>query len=325
MARTYPRSRPTSRYCDRTQVASEEALVTIGRVSLFGQEPEAWLLGAFLSRLDHRSVIDVGAERGAFADALLRAGSEVVHVMEPEPDNATFLRQRFTGDARVTVHELAAGDADGQLRLNKSVDPEGGPITFGHTVLERPDTDEIGWQETITVEARSLASLLDAGEIPERVGILKIDTEGHDLAVVSGMGRLDPDVVMVEHWTDLPHSLGPCPWTLEDVLSELRPRGFEHFAFIAHRREFVILQWDDGEVPPGHMGNLVFVHDRILERVAPTVLEAASSLARGAVEVGEMFSYRPWERLEWIDWLRFPWWAGRTRWRRSRELRSQAS
>jgi FkbM family methyltransferase len=322
MARTYLRSRPTSRYCDRTQVASEEALVTIGRVSLFGQEPEAWLLGAFLSRLDHRSVIDVGAERGAFADALLRAGSEVVHVIEPEPDNATFLRQRFTDDARVTVHELAVSDADGQLRLHKSIDPEGVPITFGHTVLERPDTDEIAWQETITVEARSLASLLEAGEIPEKVGILKIDTEGHDLAVVSGMGRLEPEVVVVEHWTDLPHSLGPCPWTLEDVLSELRPRGFEHFAFIAHRAEFVILQWDDGHVPRGSMGNLVFVYEPMVERLAPSILEVASSLARGAVDVGEMYAYAPWERLEWIDWLKHPW---RNRWRRSNEPRTQAS
>jgi FkbM family methyltransferase len=308
--------------------SSEWALVTIGLVSLFGQEPEAWLLGAFLARLDHRSVIDVGAERGAFADALLRAGSEVVHVIEPEPDNAAFLRRRFTDDVRVTVHEYAASDADGELRLRKSVDPDGGPITFGHTVLERPDTDEIGWQETITVEARSLASLLDAGEIPSQVGILKIDTEGHDLAVISGMGRLEPEVVMVEHWTDLPHSLGTCPWTLEEVRSELRPRGFDHFAFIAHRREFVILQWDDGEVPPGHMGNLVFIHDRMVERLTPIVLEVASSLAIGAVEVGEMFSYRPWERIEWSDWFKFPWRAGRKRWRSRRresdEPRSQS-
>ena len=272
-------------------------------MSLFGQEPEAWLLGAFIARLEHRSVIDVGAERGALAEELLRAGSEVVHVIDPEPENAASLRQRFSGDARVTVHEYAISNAEGELSLHKSVAPDGAPVTFGHTVLERPDTDEIAWRETIPVRARSLASLVDAGDIPARVGILKVDTEGHDLAVVAGMGSLEADVVMVEHWSDLPHALGPCPWALDDMLSELRPRGFEHYAFIAHRGEFVILQWDDGNVPRGHMGNLVFVHERVLESLAPAMLALASSLATRAVDVGEMYSTAAWERLVVIDEL----------------------
>jgi len=261
------------------------------------------LLGAFISRLDNRSVIDVGAERGAFADAVLSAGSDILHVIDPEPTNADFLRQRFSGDARVTVHEVAVSDADGQLQLHKSVGPNGDPVTFGHTVLERPDTDEIAWQETIGVTARSLASLVDSGEIPARVGILKVDAEGHDFAVVSGMGALEADVVMVEHWTDLPHSLGRCPWSLESMLSELRPRGFSHFVFIAHRGEFVILHWDDGEVPRGYMGNLVFLHDQVLDRLLPTTLMLASSLAKNAVEVGEMYARAANDRLAVIKGL----------------------
>jgi len=253
-------------------------------MDLYGQEPEARLLGAFISRLDHRSVIDVGAERGAFAEEMLRAGCDRVYAIEPEPDNAGFLRRRFQDDARVSVHEYAISDADGQLELHKSVDPSGAPVTFGHTVLERPDTDEIAWRETITVTGRPLASLVDAGEVPGRVGILKVDTEGNDLAVVSGMGVLECDVVMVEHWTELPHALGPCPWTTEEMVSVLRPRGFSHFAFVVHRGEFVILKWDDGSVPSGHMGNLVFLHDRMVERLLPDVVECASTLAGGAVE-----------------------------------------
>jgi predicted rRNA methylase YqxC with S4 and FtsJ domains len=46
-------------------------------VDLYGQEPEARLLGAFLSRLDNRTVIDVGAERGAFAQQMLTAPAAV--------------------------------------------------------------------------------------------------------------------------------------------------------------------------------------------------------------------------------------------------------
>jgi FkbM family methyltransferase len=276
-------------------------VATIARVSLYGQEPEAVLLGAFLSRLERRAVIDVGAERGSFAEEMLRAGSDVVHVIDPEPANAATLRSRFADDERVTVHEYAASDADGQLTLHKSVSPDGAPVTFGHTVLERPDTDEIAWREEIAVTARSLTSLVHDGEIPSRVGILKVDTEGHDLAVIAGMGELEADVVMVEFWTDLPHSLGTCPWTVDDLLSELRPRGFEQYALIAHRGEFVLLQWGDARLPPGHMGNLVFVHPRVLDQVAPALLELASTLALRSVEVGEMYSQAAWERLAVIE------------------------
>lgn len=273
-------------------------------MSLYGQEPETTLLGAFLSKLEHRSVIDVGAERGTFAAEMLQAGAESVHVLEPEPTNVAALHERFDGDARVTVHGVAASDADHPLELHTSTTPDGAPVSFGHTVLDRVSTDEIAWPSTVTVEARSLRSLVESGELPRRVGILKIDTEGHDNAVLAGMGDLDYDVVMVEHWVDLPHSLGTCPWNLEQIASPLRTRGFSHFAFIQHRSEFVILTWDDGEIPPGHMGNVVFLHDRVVDRLLPDVLTCASQLAVGAVRVGEMYATAAVERLAVIEGLK---------------------
>jgi FkbM family methyltransferase len=270
-------------------------------VDLYGQEPEARLLGTFLSRLDHPTVIDVGAERGAFAEQMLDYGGQEIHVIEPEPENAAFMRERFRDETRLTVHELAASDTDGDLALHKSVDSSGAAITFGHTLLVRPGTDQITWREAVTVRGRSIASLVDAGELPRRVGIVKIDTEGHDLAVVTGMGALESDVMMVEHWSDLPHSLGPCPWTTAEMVSALRERGFSHFAFIVHHGEFVILKWDDGDVPDGHMGNLVFLHDRVVMRLLPDVLDCASSLAEGAVAAGEMYAAAADERLAVIE------------------------
>ena len=170
-------------------------------------------------------------------------------------------------------------------------------------MLERPDTDEIAWRTTVTVEARSLESLVATGEVPERVGVLKIDTEGHDDAVLAGIGPLECDVVVVEHWVDLPNSLGRCPWTLEEIASPLHARGFSHFAFIQHRSEFTILTWDDGDIPAGHMGNLVFLHDRVLDRLLPDLLTCASQLAVRSVLVGEMYATAAAERLAVIEHL----------------------
>jgi FkbM family methyltransferase len=292
------RRRRAGSMCPRTNDS-----VTIARVDLYGQEPEARLLGAFLKRLDRRSAIDVGAEHGGFVEAMLLAGAEEVHAIEPDPENAAFIRQRFRADGRVTVLEYAISDADGPLELHRSVDAAGHPLPFGHTLLARPDTDEIAWPESVGVRGRSLASLIEAGELPSRVGILKVDTEGNDLAVVAGMGGLECDVVMVEHWRELPHSLGTCPWSAEEMTSALARRGFPRFAFVEHRGEFVILKWGDATVAEGCMGNLVFMHERVVERLLLALLECACELADRAVHVGEMYATAAAERLVVIEQL----------------------
>lgn len=270
-------------------------------VDLHGQEPEAALLAAFVTCLPVQTVVDVGAERGAFTQAMLRAGSKSIHAIEPEPANVEALRARFGDDSAVTIHPIALGERDGTLTLHRSTTPSGDAIPFGHTVLDRVATDEIAWTDAVTAPARTLASLVESGELPARVGILKVDTEGFDLKVVSAMGELDPDVVMVEHWSDLPHSLGLCPWTTDEIRGVLEARGFSHFACFAHLGELTILKWMDGTIPSGSFGNLVFMHDRVVADLLPDVLAVASSLAQAAVELAEARAAAAAERLEVIE------------------------
>ncbi len=273
-------------------------------MDLYGQDPELSLLGKLVTRLDLRTMIDVGAERGSFAEAMLNAGVEELYACDPHPDNARALRVRFAGDPRVKVQEHAISDGDGSAELHVSSAPDGSPLPFGHTLLDRSDTDEIAWGQTVTVTRRSLQSLIDAGELPEATGILKIDTEGHDLAVVQGMGTLEAEVVMVEHWTDLPHGLGVCPWTTQEMVAALHMRGFSNFAFIVHRGEFVTLKWDDADVERGAMGNLIFLHDRVLARLLPDVLDCAGRLAEQAVRVGQRYMRAADDRAAVMDELK---------------------
>jgi FkbM family methyltransferase len=273
-------------------------------VDLYEQEPEARLLAAFVSRLPNRTVVDVGAEKGAFTAEMLGAGSESIHVIEPEPQNVAELRTRFGTDSRVTIHALAAADRDGEVTLRRAVTRGGEPIAFGHTILERADTEDIAWRDSVVVPARSLGSLVASGELPERVGILKVDTEGYDFRVVSELGALKPDVVVVEHWMDLPRSLGPCPWTTEEMSATLAARGFSHFAFIAHRGEFTVLQWMDGTLPAGSYGNLVFLHERAAAGLLPDILACASSLARTVARLAQERASAADERLGVIEELK---------------------
>jgi FkbM family methyltransferase len=257
-----------------------------------------------MMRLEERTMIDVGAERGSLAEGMLRAGTDQLHAIDPHPDNARALHARFDADSRVQVHECAVSDGDGDGELHVSSSPAGAELPFGHTLLERTNTDEILWDDAVTVSRRSLRSLIDTGEIPRRAGILKIDTEGHDLAVVRGMGALDVDIVMVEHWTDLPHGLGVCPWTTTEMVTALQMRGFARYAFIVHRGDFVNLQWDDGDVERGAMGNLVFFHDRVLTRLLPDLLEFAVWMTDEVVRVGQKYVRVANERLVVLDELK---------------------
>ncbi|HEX3517720.1 MAG TPA: FkbM family methyltransferase [Solirubrobacteraceae bacterium] len=272
-------------------------------MDVYGQDPELALLRNIIACLNDRSMIDVGAEQGSLAHAMLAAGVQELHAFDPHHDNAEAIRTRFAGERRVTVHELAISDGDGTGELHISSRPDGSPLSFGHTLLEREDTDEVAWGQTVAVERRSLGSLLEAAEIPSHVGILKVDTEGHDLAVVQGMGTLEADVVMVEHWTELPNGLGRCPWTAQQMLDELASRGYTHFGFIVHRGEFVTLKWDDAEVEPGAMGNLIFFHERVVADMLGLILESASQLAEQAVRVGQMYMRAAVERLALVDEL----------------------
>ena len=225
--------------------------------------------------LQERTAVDVGAERGELAAALRRGGYERLWAYEAHPENAAELRGAFSEDDAVTVGEIAVSETDGEAMLHLAR-ANGAPTTLFHSLETFTETTDVSWHDQIAVPRRSLGSLARSGELPGRVGLVKIDTEGHDLAVVRGMGDLEADVIMVEHWVDLPKSVGRCPWDLGEILAELRPRGFADFAFIAHRPGADLVQWNDGSAETGDWGNLIFIHERVVDRLRPIFQQAAN-------------------------------------------------
>ncbi|WP_306155449.1 FkbM family methyltransferase [Roseovarius sp. MMSF_3281] len=68
-------------------------------------------------------VFDVGGFRGEWTDTVLaQSATAHVHVFEPHPGFAETLRQKFRGDSRVTVHELAIGSSTGTMELSDAGD-----------------------------------------------------------------------------------------------------------------------------------------------------------------------------------------------------------
>jgi hypothetical protein len=158
---------------------------------------------------------------------------------------------------------------------------------------ERVTLHERGGQIT----ERSLQSRQEAGEIPQRVGILSISAEHDNLAVVCGMGSLEPEIVVIQHWKDLPGGLGACPWTADEIMAQLRPRALGHFVFVARDGEFETFSWGDAQVERGAVGSLVFLHESRLEQMLPDVLQFSGSVTERAVRVGQAYM-RAWNDRE---------------------------
>jgi FkbM family methyltransferase len=230
------------------------------------QGAELSLIAALVPRLSERSAIDVGSERGAVAAFLREAGLDPIWLIEPFLDSVARLRERFDGDPGVHVLDVAAGKRDGTAELHLARDGSGASLDAFHTLHPESYGPDLAWGETVPVQVRSLDSLSAAGEVPGRVGVLKVDAEGSDADVLRGAAGITAEVVMVEFWGDLPETLGPCPFELGELRSLVEPLGPRRFLFVRHGpRHVEIGRWDTADPAEEEWGNLIFVADSLVE------------------------------------------------------------
>lgn len=262
------------------------------------------LLLRLYDRLADRTVIDVGAERGAFVEAFLDACCARVYAVEPYPANIRRLRKRFAGDDRVRVLGVALGPGDETRELHIAEDRSGREYAYYHSLVAFPDTPEVRWGKQVPVTCRSLGSLVEDGTLPAEVGILKVATEGYDLEVVRGMGRLSAAVVMVEYWDSLAATFGACPYSLQEIGAAAAARGYSHALVVRGHDGFRVLQLDSLATRPGDRGNAIFVHDRVYPQLAPLLRQAAEEAQTRLLDTARELRRHAQRRLEIIAELR---------------------
>jgi FkbM family methyltransferase len=133
-------------------------------------------------------VVDIGANIGAFALwALGRWPGCRLHCYEPLPSNFELLRQNLSrreGTA-VSLYPFAIGDpARTRLFLGKNNCGEASFFDLGEQS-----------SESVEVVTRS-PDVLPAAHI------IKIDAEGSEVEILSGLGRLESDVVLLEYHSE---------------------------------------------------------------------------------------------------------------------------
>lgn len=131
-------------------------------------------------------VFDVGANRGDKADWFLDRGARVVCV-EPQPRLADHLRGKYRDQPRVSIVDKGLSDAPGSrtLFINNRMDVIS---TFAEHWKQGRFADQT-WDEEIQVPITTLDALIDQFGMPR---YCKIDVEGHEVEVMSGLTRPVP-------------------------------------------------------------------------------------------------------------------------------------
>ena len=155
--------------------------------------------------------IDVGANNGVYTWHLARLSAGVT-AFEPQAEHAPFLARAF--GRRATIEQVALSDAPGEALLRIPLERH----ADGRATIEPQNTLARSVSRQCTVPRRCL----DSYDLPP-VGLIKIDVEGHELAVLRGAVSLLA--------RDRPHLLIEAeerhrPGALESVCGFLSPYGY---------------------------------------------------------------------------------------------------
>jgi FkbM family methyltransferase len=170
-------------------------------------------------------ILDIGANVGSFAAwALKRWPGAHVHCYEPLPDNFALLTRnlgQFAGSS-VSLYNFAVGD------------PSLTRLYLGRNNCGEASFYDIGEQSTVCVEVEARTP-----DVLPKAQIVKIDTEGSEVEILTRMTSLDFDAVMLEYHSE------------------------------ANRRRIDTLLQDyvlvGGEIRSLHRGTLKFLHKRLIE------------------------------------------------------------
>ena len=262
-------------------VASGPPSIAAPREGLYQQETEVTILKILAARLKCRTFIDVGAEKGSFAAMFFDLGFEGT-LFEPFAEHLPVLQKLVAGNgSRVFPYAIDATDHEGRLHI--ATDETGRPLEYFHSLQASPSAANFRHDAGVMVTCRSLDSLAEEGAIASEVGLVKIDTEGNDLKVIEGMGRLRAEVLMCEFVTP---SLYP-DWERsfpEGLTAAAKALGYEHCIAVSRFDEHEVVEMDPAHFVNGQWGNLIFTSAEILHAAHAELNELLQLAHRRHVE-----------------------------------------
>lgn len=148
--------------------------------------PMNWVPYIRTSRLansNYTMALEVGSYDGSDAAAAARQAGVQVHVFEPSPKNFARCVGRFPQATQPLLHfhQVAATDVEGTVEFF-----DDGSTGAG---LGRPSTATEGLGSVVRVPAQRLDSAPQLARVRRHIGVVKIDVQGHEAAVLNGMEK----------------------------------------------------------------------------------------------------------------------------------------
>lgn len=196
-----------------------------------------------LPRIEYRTVIDAGAHRGLFTDALLRLHepSRVV-LVEPIPQLAEKLRDRFERHSGFSVVAAALSDANGEaeFEINQS-DASSSLLKIDNRNSEWFGSD-LGVARTVQVRTLTLPQLMNEQRLAG-IDLLKLDLQGGERSVLTA-GESVLERVRVIYTEVFFERLYANAWLFWELNEFLTGRGFKlcGISGIVHARDGTLLQ-----------------------------------------------------------------------------------
>lgn len=140
-----------------------------------------------LSSKPNAIVFDVGANVGNYSREILKVAPKAkIYAFEPHPKNFEKLKiiEKEVENKNFKAFHCACGDEQGELELHDYAHMEGS----SHASLYKGVIEEIHKKKSISILVKliKLDDFIKEHGI-EHIDLLKIDTEGHELAVLRGM------------------------------------------------------------------------------------------------------------------------------------------
>lgn len=137
----------------------------------------------YVSKISKGVILDIGANVGSYSIQVRELNPNIeIFAFEPHPKTFEILRNNVVG-LDINVMNVGVGSENGVLKLYDYADKDGSE----HASLYK-DVIESFHKGTVvehSVEVLSVDALCKENNI-ERIGLLKIDTEGHEMQVLKG-------------------------------------------------------------------------------------------------------------------------------------------
>lgn len=236
------------------------------------QETDFLIVKMLIPFIKHPTFLDIGAEKGTFAEFLIEHHFKGV-LVEPFPQHEVYLKP-IAENHNCRFLPFAIHDQDEVANFYIASDQEGKTLDYFHSLQRLTNDSRIVHKHSIKVTCRSLNSLLKEGLIEKHIGIVKTDTEGNDLKVLRGMNALHPEILITEFFMPGIYA-GWEEGNAYDLIEVAKQLGFNHFIAIKRLDYLEMVSVDLPHFINKQWGNLIFIRDELFAQFTPFLKQIA--------------------------------------------------